>query len=75
MKRPLLIDLNCDLGEDESPEGLSRDLSLLDVVTSVNVACAGHDHFSILDELTHEDGAIATRALDLMRSLDNTYIS
>ena len=40
-----------------------------------HVACAGHDHFSILDELTHEDGAIATRALDLMRSLDKTYIS
>jgi UPF0271 protein len=42
VRRSLLIDLNCDLGEDESPEGLARDLALLDVVTSANIACAGH---------------------------------
>lgn len=33
-----------------------------------HVACAGHDHFSILDELTRHDGAIATAALRLMHS-------
>ena len=42
MKPPPLIDLNCDIGEDESPEGITRDLALLDVVSSVNIACGGH---------------------------------
>ncbi len=42
MKPTLLIDLNCDMGEDESPEGIARDLALLDIVTSANIACAGH---------------------------------
>ena len=36
-----------------------------------HVACAGHDHFSILDELTRPDGAIATEALRLMQSPDH----
>ena len=34
------IDLNCDLGED--PGAWSRDLELLDLVTSANIACGGH---------------------------------
>jgi UPF0271 protein len=38
----LLIDLNCDLGEDDSPEGLARDVALLEHVTSANIACGGH---------------------------------
>jgi len=38
----LLIDLNCDLGEVDSPAGLSHDLSLLEHVTSANIACGGH---------------------------------
>lgn len=36
------IDLNADVGEDPSPEGLARDLRLLEVVTSANIACGGH---------------------------------
>lgn len=32
--------------------------------------CPGHDHFSILDELTRPDGAIATATLRLMQSFD-----
>ena len=42
MKPPPLIDLNCDIGEDESPAGITRDLALLDVVSSANIACGGH---------------------------------
>lgn len=40
--RRLLLDLNCDLGEDESDAGLARDLELLRYVTSANIACGGH---------------------------------
>jgi 5-oxoprolinase (ATP-hydrolysing) subunit A len=35
-----VIDLNCDLGED--PAHLERDIALLEVVTSANIACGGH---------------------------------
>ncbi len=35
-----------------------------------HVVCANHDHFTILDELTHGTGAIARAALRLMQSLD-----
>lgn len=42
MTRSLAIDLNCDMGEDETPAGVARDLALLDVVTSANIACGGH---------------------------------
>lgn len=38
-----------------------------------HVACAGRDHFSILDELTHPEGAIAVAALRLMRSFDTEH--
>lgn len=34
------IDLNCDLGED--PGAAARDVALVEVVTSVNIACGGH---------------------------------
>lgn len=34
------IDLNCDLGED--PACLERDIALLDIVSSANIACGGH---------------------------------
>ena len=37
MKPPKVIDLNADLGE-----GFGDDLALLEIVTSVNVACGGH---------------------------------
>lgn len=38
----LMIDLNADLGEDESPAGIARDIAIMDVVSSVNIACGGH---------------------------------
>ena len=38
----LTIDLNCDLGEDESPAGKQTDSALLPFVTSINIACGGH---------------------------------
>lgn len=40
MTGPPTIDLNCDLGED--PGAVSRDEALMEVVTSVNIACGGH---------------------------------
>ena len=36
------IDLNADLGEDESEEGIARDLAMMDIVSSCNIACGGH---------------------------------
>lgn len=36
------IDLNADLGEDESPEGIARDIAIMKVVSSCNIACGGH---------------------------------
>ena len=36
------IDLNCDLGERDDATGIAADLSLLDIVTSANIACGGH---------------------------------
>ena len=36
------IDLNADLGEDESPAGIARDIAIMDIVTSCNIACGGH---------------------------------
>ena len=29
-----VIDLNADLGEDESPEGTARDIAIMDIVSS-----------------------------------------
>lgn len=40
MTSPPTIDLNADLGED--PAQLARDLELLTIVTSANIACGGH---------------------------------
>lgn len=40
MKPALVIDLNCDLGED--PARVQADIALLDHVTSANIACGGH---------------------------------
>lgn len=40
MKRS--IDLNCDLGEDPARIVDGRDIALLDIVTSANIACGGH---------------------------------
>lgn len=37
-----VIDLNADLGEDESPDGTARDIAIMDVVSSCNIACGGH---------------------------------
>ncbi|MEH6789440.1 5-oxoprolinase subunit PxpA [Parasphingorhabdus sp.] len=36
------IDLNADLGEDESPAGTARDLAIMDIVSRCNIACGGH---------------------------------
>lgn len=36
------IDLNADLGEDDSPAGMARDIAIMDVVSSCNIACGGH---------------------------------
>jgi 5-oxoprolinase (ATP-hydrolysing) subunit A len=36
------IDLNADLGESEDAADISRDIAIMDVVSSVNIACGGH---------------------------------
>tara|TARA_R110002033_G_scaffold80190_6_gene131383 strand:+ start:384 stop:1139 length:756 start_codon:yes stop_codon:yes gene_type:complete len=37
-----MIDLNADLGEDEYPAGIARDVDIMDIVSSCNIACGGH---------------------------------
>lgn len=37
-----MIDLNADLGEDDSPDGIARDIAIMDIVSSCNIACGGH---------------------------------
>jgi UPF0271 protein len=39
---PRTVDLNCDLGEIDTPAGHAHDLALLDVISSANIACGGH---------------------------------
>jgi 5-oxoprolinase (ATP-hydrolysing) subunit A len=39
---PLAVDLNADVGEADDPLGRQVELDLLDVVTTVHVACGGH---------------------------------
>ncbi len=36
------IDLNADLGEDPSEEGMARDIAMMAVLSSCNIACGGH---------------------------------
>ena len=36
------IDLNSDMGERETPEGLAIDAEMMSLITSVNIACGGH---------------------------------
>jgi UPF0271 protein len=36
------LDLNSDMGERESAEGLALDAALMPLITSVNIACGGH---------------------------------
>ncbi len=36
------IDLNADLGEDESAEAIARDIALMQHISSCNIACGGH---------------------------------
>jgi UPF0271 protein len=36
------VDLNCDLGEDASPEGMQREEAILPFVSSINIACGLH---------------------------------
>jgi UPF0271 protein len=49
------IDLNCDLGEDDSEVGRSTDSCLLRLVSSINLACGGHAGSpSRVDELIRE---------------------
>ena len=63
------------LGLDENP-GFHDQLQTIrrswHRVHAEHVACAGRDHFTVLDELTHGEGAIAQAALRLMQSLDTT---
>jgi UPF0271 protein len=40
--RSATIDLNCDLGEIDTPAGHAHDVALLEVITSANIACGGH---------------------------------
>lgn len=42
MTELLPIDLNCDMGENGSEEGLANDLSIMPYVTAINVACGFH---------------------------------
>lgn len=37
-----LIDLNADLGEDDSAEAISRDIAIMKYISSCNIACAAH---------------------------------
>ena len=37
-----IIDLNADLGETDSPDGIARDIAIMDIVSSCNIACGGH---------------------------------
>ncbi len=63
------------LGLDENP-GFHEQLKAISRswrgVHADHVACAGRDHFTILDKLTHSDGVIAMAALRLMQSLEAT---
>lgn len=36
------IDLNCDLGEYDTPEALTRDRAIMAFISSANIACGGH---------------------------------
>jgi UPF0271 protein len=36
------IDLNSDMGERDTPEGLAIDAGIMPLITSVNIACGGH---------------------------------
>ena len=36
------IDLNSDMGERDTPEGLAIDADMMPLITSVNIACGGH---------------------------------
>lgn len=36
------IDLNSDMGERDTPEGLALDAGIMPLITSVNIACGGH---------------------------------
>jgi UPF0271 protein len=38
----LIIDLNCDLGEDPASIAAGTDAALMRIVTSANIACGGH---------------------------------
>ncbi len=40
MKRT--IDLNADLGEAETTDGMARDIAIMEIVSSCNIACGGH---------------------------------
>ncbi len=40
--QPRSIDLNCDLGESDTPAQIAADAALLAIVTSANIACTGH---------------------------------
>lgn len=70
---PLLTALGLDenSGFYEQLQAISRSWH---GVHAGHVACAGRDHFTILDELTHSEGAIFKAALRLMQSQDATLL-
>jgi UPF0271 protein len=37
-----VIDLNADIGEAETPDGIASELAILSYVSSANIACGGH---------------------------------
>lgn len=39
---PPTIDLNADVGEDPTPEGIAREAAMAEHLTSLNIACGGH---------------------------------
>lgn len=72
-KAPLLT----AVGLDENPGFHEQFLAISRSwhgVHAGHVACPRRDHFTILDELTHSDGAIALAALRLMRSQHATLL-
>ncbi len=51
----ITVDLNCDLGELDGPDGELQDAAILRLITSANVACGGHagDYPRLLQTARH----------------------
>jgi UPF0271 protein len=50
------LDVNSDLGERDTPEGLALDAALMPLITSVSIACGGH---AGSDDLMRRTGSVA----------------